>query len=62
MTNIQIRAQPAAQVMTWAACTFQELLQRRRQINSSQSGPATYTANIMLKDQPTWSTGTITAP
>ena len=61
MINNQIRIQPAPQVMTCIACTCQDLLQRRLQTNSSHSGPAAYTANIMLSDQPTLSTGSITA-
>src|SRR5436309_6072330 len=54
--NTQIRTQPAPQVMSCIACTFQDLLQRRPQTNNSQSGPAAYTANIMLSDQATLST------
>src|SRR5207244_6483092 len=59
--NTQIRTQPAPQVMSCIRWVFQELLQRRLQTNRSQSGPATYTANIMLSDQPTLRTGSIIA-
>jgi hypothetical protein len=60
MINHQIKSQPAPQAMSCIACTIHDLLQRRLQTRRSQRGPAAYTANIMLSDQPTWNTGIIT--